>query len=61
MRVATLESGQGVSSMTEKNEQKETAPEGSAQEQFPININRLRKEHGLEPIDGGDKDFIPIE
>ncbi len=40
---------------------KETALEGSVQEQYPININKLRKEYGLAPINGGDKEFIPIE
>ncbi|MDU4852863.1 MAG: hypothetical protein E6X72_00515 [Clostridioides difficile] len=40
---------------------KETAPEVPVQEQYPININKLRKENGLEPIENGDIDFIPIK
>lgn len=34
----------------------EVAPE----EQYPININKRRKEHGLESIENGNIDFIPI-
>lgn len=34
----------------------EIAPE----EQYPININKRRKEHGLESIENGNIDFIPI-
>lgn len=33
----------------------EVAPE----EQYPININKRRKEHGLESIENGNIDFIP--
>lgn len=47
--------------MEEKDRQKENSIKESVQKQFSININRLRKEQGLEPIDGGDKDFISIE
>ena len=39
---------------------KETAPEVPVQEPYPININKLRKENRLEPIENGDIDFIPI-
>lgn len=36
----------------------ETALEVPVQEQRLVNINKLRKKHGLDPIQGGDKDFI---
>lgn len=39
---------------------KETAPEVTVQERYPININKLRKDNGLVPIENGDIEFIPI-
>lgn len=32
----------------------------ATEEQYPININKRRKEHGLESIENGNIDFIPI-
>lgn len=31
------------------------------QPQMPVNINKLRIHHGLEPITNGDECLIPIE
>ena len=42
-------------------EQKENSIKESVQEQYPININRIRKEYGLEPIEGGEKNFISLQ